>query len=292
MASQNLIELIKVLRERTGAGMMDCKKALEENNLDVDKAADYLREKGIAKAAKKADRIAAEGLSNVKVCPSCGKTVVYEVNSETDFVAKSDAFKDLVSATGDILLSAEPKDIEEAKEATKQLYTDATVKIGEKLDLRRFVILHKEEGQCIGTYIHMGGKIAVAVILDKEDKELADNLAMHIAANSPKYVLTSDIPAEEIENETKIQLAAAKNDPKLANKPENILVNIIKGKVNKTLFESVLSEQIYLLDDSKTVGTLLKEKGVNVVKFVRYQVGEGLEKRHDDFAAEVMSQAK
>ncbi len=292
MASQNLIELIKVLRERTGAGMMDCKKALEENGLDVDKAADYLREKGIAKAAKKADRIAAEGLANVKVCPSCGKTVVYEVNSETDFVARGDAFKQLVSDTGDILLKEEPANIEAAKEATKELYTDATVKIGEKLDLRRFEIIHKAEGQIIGTYIHMGGKIAVAAVIEGGDLELAENLAMHIAANSPKYVAPADIPADVIEAETKIQIGAAKNDPKLANKPDNILQNIVKGKVNKTLFEAVLSEQIYLLDDTKTVGTFLNEKGVKVVKFVRYAVGEGIEKRQDDFAAEVMAQTK
>ena len=292
MASSNLIELIKKLRELTGAGMMDCKNALEANDLDLDKAGDYLREKGIAKAAKKAERIAAEGLSDVTTCPKCGKCVVLEVNCETDFVARGDDFKKLVSDTADVILKNEPANLEQAKDLCKELYTEATVRIGEKLDLRRFDLLKPTDTKVLGTYIHMGGKIAVAVVLSGGDKEFAEQLAMHIAANSPKYVNPSDIPSEVIEKETAIQIEASKTDPKLANKPENILRNIIKGKVDKILFESVLSEQPYLLDDSKKVGQVLSENKVEVVKFVRYQVGEGIEKRQDDFAKEVMEQAK
>lgn len=292
MASGNLIELIKILRERTGAGMMDCKKALEENDLDLDRAGDYLREKGIAKAAKKADRIAAEGLADVRYCQKCGVCSVVEVNCETDFVARGDDFHNLVSETGKIVRLNRPSTLEQAKELTKELYTDATVKIGEKLDFRRFDILTREANQTIGTYIHMGGKIAVAVVIDKEDQELADQLAMHIAANAPKYVTPDQIPSDAVEKETHIQLELMKDDPKLAGKPEAMLKNIVKGKVNKVLFESVLSEQTYLLDDSKKVSQVLAENGTKVIKFVRYLVGEGLEKRHDDFAAEVMSQTK
>ncbi len=288
----NLIELIKILRERTGAGMMDCKKALEEHDLDLDRAGDYLREKGIAKAAKKADRIAAEGLADVHLCEKCGVASIVEVNCETDFVARGEGFHALVEATGKLVREHKPANLEQAKEIAKELYTDATVKIGEKLDFRRFDLVQREEGQSIGTYIHMGGKIAVAVVLDKDNKELADQIAMHIAANAPKYITPDEIPADAIEKETHIQLELMKDDPKLAGKPEAMLKNIVKGKVNKVLFETVLSEQAYLLDDSKKVSQVLAENGVKVVKFVRYLVGEGIEKRHDDFAAEVMSQTK
>lgn len=292
MATANLIELIKILRERTGAGMMDCKKALEDNGLDLEKASDYLREKGIAKAAKKSERIAAEGLTNVKTCNSCGKSVVYEVNCETDFVARSDGFKELVAETAKIILHNEPKTIEKAKEISSELFTNATVKIGEKLDLRRFQIVYKKDGQTIGTYIHMGGKISTAVLIDKDDQEFADNLAMHIAANAPIYVTKESIPLEVREKETAIQVELLKNDPKLAAKPVEMLKKIVEGKVNKILFEAVLGEQMYLLDDTKTVGQVLLEHGAKVVEMVRFQVGEGIEKRHDDFANEVMNQVK
>lgn len=292
MASANLIELIKILRETTGAGMMDCKKALEENGLDLKKASDYLREKGIAKAAKKAERIAAEGLTNVKTCESCGKTIVYEVNCETDFVSRSDNFRGLVDEVGEILLDKNPNDIVEAKELTSKLFTDATVKIGEKLDLRRFKTIVKKIGQSVGAYIHMGGKISVAVLLDKENLELAENLAMHIAANNPLYIDKNAIPSEVREKETTIQIETMKNDPKFVGKPVEMLEKIVAGKVNKILFESVLSEQIYLLDDTKTVGQVLLENKTAVLEMIRFQVGEGIEKRQEDFASEVMNQIK
>lgn len=286
------IELIKVLRDRTGAGIMDCKNALVECNDDIDKAVDWLRKKGIAKQAKKADRIAAEGLTTVAVCESCGKASVVEINCETDFVSNSDPFKALVKTTADAALKNEPKDVEALKALVESEFTDAAVKLGEKLSLRRFEIVNPGEGEAIGYYIHQGGRISVITLLKTRDDELAKHISMHIAANSPKFVTESEIPADVIEAERKIQIEVCKNDPKLANKPEVALQKIVEGKVNKVLFETVLVDQDFLMDPSKTVGQVLKEKGNEVIKFVRYQVGEGLEKRQDDFAKEVMAQVK
>ena len=257
----NLIDLIKELRERTGAGLMDCKGALLANDCDLDKASDYLREKGLAKAAKKASRIAAEGL-----------------------------FRELVDAVADIILAKRPANVEEAKELTSELFADATVKMGEKFDLRRFDIFDSEDSAYIASYIHMGGKIAVAVALDKEDAELGKGLAMHIAANNPQYLSLNDVAPSEVAHEKEVQLEAAKNDPKLAGKPAEMLAKIIDAKVTKYYSEMVLGSQVFLMDDSKTVAQALKEKGVNVLRFVRYQVGEGIEKRKDDFASEVMNE--
>ena len=291
--AESLIDLIKVLRDRTGAGLMDCKGALLANDCDIEKATDWLREKGLAKAAKKADRIAAEGLALVVKCPKCGKAVILEVNCETDFVAKGDAFRKLVEDVAEVIRKNEPATVEEAKALTTDLFTDATVKMGEKFDLRRFEIVHpEEEGNVVGSYIHMGGKIAVVVLLDKGDDELAKDLAMHIAANNPQYLSMADVPAEVKEHEMSVQKEAAKNDEKLANKPAPVLEKILEGKINKYFAEMTLEAQPFLKDDSKSVAQLLAEKGVKVLRFVRYQVGEGIEKRKDDFAAEVMSQAK
>ena len=287
------VELIKQLRDRTGAGIMDCKNALVACNDDLDRASDWLREKGISKAAKKADRIAAEGLAGYFYCDKCGKVSVVEVNCETDFVAKSDPFKELVNGCAEAVLKDGLKTIEEAKEATKQLFTDATVKLGEKLDFRRFDVIEKQNPtNGVGTYIHMGGTHAVAVLLEKDDPELAKGLAMHIAANNPKYVTESEISKDVLDKETAIQIEVSKNDPKLANKPAEALTKIIAGKVHKVFAEVTLSEQQYLLDMSKTVNQVLTEKGNKVLKFVHYTVGEGLEKRVDNFAEEVMSQVK
>ncbi|MGP1414231.1 MAG: translation elongation factor Ts [Bacillales bacterium] len=286
------IELIKALRERTGAGIMDCKNALLENGDDLEKACDWLRQKGIAKAAKKATRIAAEGLALVHVCEKCGRASIVEVNCETDFVAKGDAFKEITEECAKIVLKDKLTSIEEAKERTQELFTNATVKIGEKLDFRRFDILAKEnEGNGIGSYIHMGGTHAVLVLLEKDDAELAKGLAMHIAASNPKFILDEDVPAELKEHEAKIHREAAKDDPKLQNKPEQALAKIIEGKVHKHFAEVTLYDQQFLLDPSKTVATACAEKGNKVLKFIHYTVGEGIEKRVDDFAAEVMKQA-
>lgn len=286
------VELIKQLRDRTGAGLMDCKAALAASDCDLDRAGDWLREKGLAKAAKKASRIAAEGLAITKTCECCGKTVILEINCETDFVAKGDGFKALVENVASVILDKEPATIEEAKALTEQLFTDATVAMGEKFDLRRFTLLKKEGEQAISTYIHMGGKIAVVLVLDKENAELGKGIAMHIAANNPLYCTTNDIPGDAVAHEKAVQLEAAKNDPKLAGKPAEMLNKILDNKVAKYFSEMVLLAQPYLLDDSKTVEKALQEKGLSIVKYVRYQVGEGIEKRQDDFAAEVMSQVK
>ena len=289
--ADSLIDLIKVLRDRTGAGLMDCKGALLANDCDLEKASDWLREKGLAKAAKKADRIAAEGLALAVKCQHCGKVVVLEVNCETDFVAKGDAFRAFVEGIASVILKNEPKDVEEAKALCSELFADATVKMGEKFDLRRFTIIPHEDN-VIGSYVHMGGKIAVAVSLNGGDDELAKKIAMHIAANNPQYLTINDVPADVRAHEMSVQVEAAKNDPKLANKPAPVLEKILEGKINKYFAEMTLEAQPFLMDDSKTVSQFLSENGVKVLSFVRYAVGEGIEKRKDDFASEVMSQAK
>ncbi|MDD7382555.1 MAG: translation elongation factor Ts [Bacilli bacterium] len=287
MAS-NVIELIKVLRDRTGAGMMDCKKALMETDCDVEKAVEWLREKGIAKVAKKASRIAAEGLTHVVV--NGNEALILEINSETDFVSKSDAFKNLVVEVANVVLASKPANIEAAKALTQDIFTNATIKIGEKLDFRRFELVTKSDDQTFGSYIHMGGKISVLVVENGANAEVAKGLAMQIAANNPQYVTTSDIPAEAIEKEKAVQMEAAKNDEKLKDKPEQALVKIIEGKVNKIFAESVLVKQDYLLDPSQKVEQVLTSNKISVAKFVRYQVGEGIAKREENFAEEVAKQ--
>ena len=286
------VELIKQLRDRTGAGLMDCKGALIACDGDLNAASDYLREKGLIKAAKKAGRIAAEGLALTKVCEKCGSLVILEVNCETDFVAKGDAFHQLVDETAGLILKNRPATLDEAKELTTPLFTDATVKIGEKLDLRRFEVIQKEEGQFIYSYIHMGGKIAAAVVVTSDDPELGKGLAMGVASYNPQYLTVDDIPADAIAHEKSVQLEAAKNDPKLAGKPAEMLEKIIDNKVKKYFAEMVFMLQPYIYDESKTVEEALKAKNAHVLKIVRYAVGEGIEKRQDDFAAEVMSQIK
>lgn len=286
----SMIELIKELRDRTGAGMMDCKKALEANGQDVEKSIDWLREKGIAKAQAKASRIAAEGLSSVKV--DGNKACIVEINCETDFVSKGDKFHKLVEDVLDVTLAKNPCCIDKAKEVTQSLFTDATVSMGEKLDYRRFEVVSKTDDQEFGAYIHMGGKIAVLVLLDKNNPELAKGIAMHIAANNPTYISEKDIPAEAIAHEKAIQVELMKQDEKLANKPADMLASIAERKVAKVLSESTLTAQSYLLNDEKTVGQALKDNSTNVIKFIRYAVGEGIEKRVDNFAEEVMKEIK
>ena len=259
MAS-NLIELIKIVRERTGAGLSDCKAALLASDSDVDRACDWLREKGIAKAAKKADRIAAEGLALAVSCDKCGKTVVLEVNCETDFVAKGDAFKEFVTSVAKKVMTDNLSTVEDAKTACADLLADATVKMGEKFDIRRFVVFNKSEGNFVSSYIHMGGKIAVALVLDKDNPELGKQLAMHIAANNPIYKTMNDVPSDVKEHELSIQVEAAKTDPKLANKSAQVLEKILEGKINKYFAEMTLEAQPFLMDDSKTVGQVLKEQ--------------------------------
>lgn len=286
----SMIELIKELRERTGAGMMDCKKALEASDQSIEKAIDWLRTKGIAKAAAKQSRIAAEGLAIVL---TEGNTAcIAEVNCETDFVSKGEKFHKLVNDVIESTIKSKASSIEAAREACQGLFADATVSMGEKIDYRRFQIIEKTEGQGFGSYIHMGGKIAVLVLLDKNDPELAKGIAMHVAANNPIYISQADVPAEAIEHEKAIQVGLMKQDEKLAGKPAEMLAQIAVRKVEKVLAESTLLNQEYVLDGEKTVAQVLKEKSANVIKFVRYAVGEGIEKRVDNFAEEVMGQIK
>lgn len=289
-------QMVKELREKTGAGMMDCKKALTECDGDMAKSIDWLREKGIAKAAKKSDRIAAEGLTRVAVEGNTG--VVFEVNSETDFVAKNEQFLGLLDTVKDVLLTEKPADLDAALACTvngetiADIITTATATIGEKITLRRFAVVEKADDEFFGAYMHMGGKISALVVLKgKEDAKVAKDLAMQVASMSPQYVSRDDMPAEVVEHERKVQTEIVRNDEKLASKPEKVLAGIIEGKVSKNLKDSCLVEQEFFLNPDQKVGQYLKESGVEVPSFVRYAVGEGIEKREDNFAEEVMSQA-
>lgn len=272
------IDQIKALRDRTGAGIMDCKRALQEVDGDIEKAIDILREKGIAKAASKAGRVAAEGLTNIKVCHECGKAIIVEVNCETDFVSSSDKFHALVDEVTDILLKNDPKTLEEAVELTKDAFAEATIAMGEKFVLRRYVIPHAEDGQAYGAYSHMQGKISGLVLLSKDCGDLNKALAMTIVANNPSYLTLADVPAEVRERETKIAQTEVAEDPKLVNKPDNVKAQIVVRKVDKVLSASCLDVQPFVYDENKTVAQVLKENGVEIVSFVRYAVGEGIEK--------------
>lgn len=292
-----IIELIKVLRDRTGAGLMDCKHALQENGNDIEKSCTWLREKGIAKAAKKAARIAAEGLTSVKVAGD--KAILIEVNSETDFVAHSDPFVKLVDDIAEIVLKNDVKCLNCAKEAKSadgktvaELFTDATVKLGEKLDLRRIEVITKEPSEIFGTYVHMKGKISVLTVLSGGTPEVAKGISMTVAANNPQYLAKADISPDELAKEMTIQTESAKEDGSLDGKPDPIKTKILQGRVEKHFKEMTLLDQEYVLDPTMTVATVLKNNQAEIKKFIRYQVGEGMEKRQDDFAAEVMNQAK
>ncbi|MBM7094204.1 elongation factor Ts [Bacillus sp. H-16] len=286
-------KLVKELREKTGAGMMDCKKALTETDGDMDKAVDFLREKGIAKAAKKADRVAAEGLTAVK---TDGNTaVIVEVNSETDFVAKNENFQNLVAAVAEHILTNKPADAEEALgqifegEDTLQSYmNNQIVKIGEKLSLRRFAIVEKTDSQNYGAYLHMGGRIGVLTVLEGTDEETAKDIAMHVAAINPKYVGRDAVSAEEVEREREVLKQQALNE----GKPEKIVEKMVEGRLVKFFEDICLNEQSFVKDSDQRVGKYVESKGGKVVSFVRFEVGEGMEKREDNFAEEVMSQVK
>ena len=288
--------MVKELRERTGAGMMDCKKALTACDGDMEKSIDWLREKGIAKAAKKNDRIAAEGLTRAAVNGNTG--VVFEVNSETDFVAKNEKFLGLLDEIQGVLIENKPTDLDAAlacaaSEGTvADAVTTATATIGEKISLRRIAVVEKADDEFFGCYMNMGGKISALVTLKgKADEAVAKNIAMQIASMAPQYVNRDEMPAEVVEHERKVQTEIVKNDEKLANKPEKVLAGIIEGKISKNLKDLCLVEQEFFLDPNMKVAQYLKENGCDVVSFVRYAVGEGIEKRQDNFAEEVMSQA-
>ena len=289
--AQITASLVKELRERTGAGMMDCKKALTQTDGDIDAAIDYLRENGIAKAAKKADRIAAEGLSYIEV--KGNKAVILEINSETDFVAKNEKFVALVKNVAEAILAAEPKTLEEALQVEAQggtveaVINEGIATIGEKLSLRRFEVLSKTDADAFGAYSHMGGRIGVLTLVEgSTDEEAAKDVAMHIAALAPKYLDESEVPADVLEHEKKVLTEQALNE----GKPANIVEKMIVGRINKFLEEITVVKQKFVKDDSFTVEKFVASKGGKLAKFVRYEVGEGIEKREDNFAEEVMSQ--
>ena len=289
--AQITASLVKELRERTGAGMMDCKKALTQTDGDIDAAIDYLRENGIAKAAKKADRIAAEGLSYIEV--KGNKAVILEINSETDFVAKNEKFVALVKNVADAILAAEPKNVEEALQVQAEggtveaVINEGIATIGEKLSLRRFEVLTKTDADAFGAYSHMGGRIGVLTLVEgSTDEEAAKDVAMHIAALAPRYLDESEVPADVLEHEKKVLTEQALNE----GKPANIVEKMIVGRINKFLEEITVVKQKFVKDDSLTVEKFVASKGGKLAKFVRYEVGEGIEKREDNFAEEVMSQ--
>ena len=278
MAAKVTIDQIKELRDRTGAGLMNCKEALIEADADIEKAIDILREKGIAKAAKKAGRVAAEGLALVKTGE--GKAVVAEINCETDFVSSSDKFRDFTAKVMDELFAKGCKTLEEAQEATKDLFAEATIAMGEKFLLRRYTFLELKDGEAFGSYIHMGGKIAALAVLSKDLGEANRGIAMTIASAAPEYLTLADVPATDRERELAIAQKEVAEDPKLAGKPENVKAMIAQRKVDSRLGENCLEAKPYALDpDGKLlVSQFLKEKGAKVVTFVRYLVGEGVDK--------------
>ena len=278
MAARVTIDQIKELRDRTGAGLMNCKEALIEADADIEKAIDILREKGIAKAAKKAGRVAAEGLALVKTGE--GKAVVAEINCETDFVSSSDKFHEFTAKVMDELFAKGCKTLEEAQEATKDLFAEATIAMGEKFLLRRYAFLELKDGEAFGSYIHMGGKIAALAVLSKDLGEANRGIAMTIASAAPEYLTLADVPAADRERELAIAQKEVAEDPKLASKPENVKAMIAQRKVDSRLGENCLEAKPYALDpDGKLlVSQFLKEKGAKVVTFVRYLVGEGVDK--------------
>ena len=288
---------VKELRELTGAGMMDCKKALTECEGDTKKAIDWLREKGIAKAAKKEGRIAAEGLAKILI--EGNKAVVLEVNSETDFVAKNDRFLALLDEAAKTIFNSNAKTVEEAlalptAEGTlNDSFIGAVAVIGEKITLRRFEIVEKSDDELFGSYTHQGGRIvAVTVVKGTADAQVAKNMAMQVASMNPTYVSRNEMPQDVVAHEREVQEGIMANDPSLANKPEKVKAGIIEGRVSKSLQDMCLVDQEYFLDSNLKCGQCLKENNAEVVKFVKYIVGEGIEKKQDDFAAEVAAMAK
>ena len=284
--------MVKDLRDKTGAGMMDCKKALVETNGDIDAAIDYLREKGISKAAKKAERIAAEGLSNIYI--NGNNAVVVELNSETDFVAKNSEFKELLDKIGNTILNSDAKDLESALALTcdgvtlNYLIIGATAKIGEKISLRRFAKVTKKDNEIFGDYLHMGGKISSLVIIEGGNKDVAHDVAMQAAAMRPLYTTIDAVPEDDVEHEKSVIKEQVVNEGKKLEYADKI----IEGRIRKFFEETVLVEQTFIKDSSLTIKAYLEQNNAKLISLVKYEVGEGMEKRNDDFAAEVMSQIK
>lgn len=291
-------KVVMELRAQTGAGMMDCKKALKETNGDMEKAIDFLREKGLAAAAKKASRIAAEGLVGSYLCEKCGAAALVEINCETDFVAKTDDFKALVNSVAKLVVEKNPADVDELMAldcgdgTVAEMVNRAVAKIGEKITIRRFA---RMEGQLVDTYIHLGGKIGVIVAAKTADAEKArpavHDVAMHIAAAKPGVLHRDEVDPADLDKEREILRAQALNDPK--PKPANIIEKMVEGRIAKYYKEVCLLEQPFVKNPDQSIEQMLKEHGdVELVAFVRFEMGEGLQKRQDNFAEEVMGQMK
>ena len=284
--------LVKELREKSGAGMMDCKKALEATNGNLEEAIDWLREKGIAKANKKESRIAAEGLANIYI--DGNKAVILEVNSETDFVSKNEEFKNMIDEIGNAILKGEATTVEEAlklptSEGTvNDLIVAKTAKIGEKLSLRRIAVITKNDDDNFGAYLHMGGKIAVLTVVNGANEEVAKDVAMQSAAMKAEYVFKEDVPAEVVKREEEVLKEQAINE----GKPADIAEKMVAGRINKFYKEICLALQAFIKDGDIDVQTYVANNNGKLVNAIRFEVGEGMEKRNDNFAEEVMAQVK
>ena len=283
---------VSELRNLTGAGMMDCKKALSECNGDMDQAVDWLREKGIAKSAKKASRIAAEGLANIYI--EGNKAVILEVNSETDFVSKNEEFTGMIDTIGKTILESNAKTLEEALELTtdegtiNDLIVAKTAKIGEKLSLRRFELVEKSDNEVFGSYLHMGGKIAVLTVLDGANEDVARDVAMQAAAMKPQYLNSDEIPTDVLEREKEVFKTQAMEEGKTAE----IAEKMVTGRIKKFYKEVCLLNQAFIKDGDVDVETYVKNSGGVVKTMIRFEVGEGMQKREENFAEEVMNQIK
>lgn len=283
---------VKELRERTGAGMLDCKKALEATNGNMQDAMDWLREKGISKVAKKESRIAAEGLS--QILTDGNKAVIVEVNSETDFVAKNEEFKHFIDMVAKAVLENEVEDMDSALaikvdgETIQEKLVALVAKIGEKISFRRFELVRKSDSEVFGPYIHMGGKIAVLVVLEGANEEVARDVAMHTAAMRPDYVVRSEVPEDVLAKEKNIIKEQAMNE----GKPANIAEKMVEGRINKFYKEVCLTEQQFVKNSDITVLEYVNQNNGAIKKVIRYEVGEGIEKKQENFAEEVMSQIK
>lgn len=282
--------MVKELREQTGAGMLDCKKALTETNGNMEEAITWLREKGISKAAKKQTRIAAEGLATAKI--NGNDAVLVEVNSETDFVAKNPEFVSLVDGIANVILDKKPANMEEAMKleldgiSIEEAIVNKTATIGEKLSFRRFELVEKTDKQVFGTYSHMGGKIVTLALLEGNDTEVAKDIAMQIAAMRPLYLDRESVPEERIQKEREILTEQAENEGLDSNK----LPMIVNGRLNKFYEEVCLLDQGFVKENKMKVSKYVESKGMKVLSFVRYEVGEGMEKREENFADEVAKQ--
>jgi len=286
---------VKELREKTGAGMMDCKKALTEVNGDMEKAIDWLREKGIAKAEKKASRVAADGLA--EAASNDNDAIIFEVNCETDFVTKNEKFVDLISEMRDALMSSDVKTLEEANslklkdgKTIEERIIEATATIGEKISFRRYERVTKKDDEVFGIYSHMGGKIIALVVLKGNNKDVARDVAMQTAAMAPVGVTRDDIPEDMVNREKEVIKEQIKNDEKNKGKSDDIIEKMSVGRLNKFYKEVCLVEQEFIKDSSLTVEKYVKENNSEVLKAIRFEVGEGIEKKQEDFASEVMSQ--